>query len=131
MSEVFISWSGEHSKSIAISLKLFLEELFENESFSAFMSEKDIPSGSEWFKVIEERLINSACAIIVLTKENVSAPWVLFESGAMAINYEKKRVIPILFDVSIEDKSPLSHFNHIKPTKTGFEKMIFECSPKK
>lgn len=126
MSEVFISWSGEHSKNIAANLKIALEEIFENEDFSAFMSERDIESGTEWFQTIKNHLIESRCAIIVLTKENISAPWILFESGAMAVNHEDKRVIPILFDVNIEEKSPLSHYNHIKFSKNSFEKMIFD-----
>lgn len=126
MSEVFISWSGEHSKAIASHLKMTLEGIFENETFSAFMSEKDIESGSEWFNTIKAHLIDSRCAIIVLTKENISAPWILFESGAMAVNYEEKRVIPLLFDVNIEENSPLSHYNHIRLSEDGFEKMIFD-----
>ncbi len=126
MQELFISWSGKHSKIIASHLKTTLEEIFGNEDFSVFMSEKDIESGTEWFRIIKNHLTNSSCAIIVLTKENTSAPWVLFESGAMAINHEDKRVIPILFEVDIEEKSPLSHYNHIKFSKDGFEKMILD-----
>lgn len=126
MWEVFISWSGKNSKAIATKLKKTLEDIFENENFSVFMSEKDIESGTEWFKTIKDHLMKSCCAIIVLTKENISAPWVLFESGAMAINYEDKKVIPMLFEVDIEEKSPLSHYNHIKFSKNGFEKMVLD-----
>lgn len=49
MTEMFISWSGEHSKIIASNLKSILELAFENEDITVFMSEKDIESGTECF----------------------------------------------------------------------------------
>lgn len=75
MTDMFISWSGEHSKIIASNLKSILELAFENEDITVFMSEKDIESGTEWFPSIKSHLNNSCCAIIVLTKENTNAPW--------------------------------------------------------
>ena len=126
MTEMFISWSGEHSKIIASNLKSILELAFENEDITVFMSEKDIESGTEWFPSIKYHLNNSCCAIIVLTKENTNAPWVLFESGAMAMKYEDKRVIPFLFEVNIREDHPLYHYNRIKYSREGFNKMIFD-----
>lgn len=126
MSEVFISWSGEYSKDIASNLKNILELVFENEDITVFMSEKDIGSGAEWFQIIKSHLNNSCCVIIVLTKENLNAPWVLFEAGAMAMRYEEKRIIPLLFEVSIKADNPLYHYNRIKYSKEGFDKMIFD-----
>ena len=123
MREIFISWSGKHSKAIASNLKSTLNEIFENEELSVFMSETDIESGTEWFKVIKSHLTNSCCAIIVLTKENINASWILFEAGAMA-NHEEKRVIPLLFDVDIDSKSPFYQYEHIKFTEENFKKMI-------
>lgn len=126
MKKIFISWSGSSSKNIANALKNNIEKIFENEELTIFMSAADIESGTEWFEKIKSNLLDSDCAILILTKENLSAPWILFEAGAMAINYEETRIIPMLFDVKVDDKSPLSHYHHKKFNKYDFTKMILD-----
>lgn len=124
MPHIFISWSGENSKIIASRLKLALDEIFENERLSTFMSEKNIESGDEWFQTIKQQLVTCNFVIIILTKDNLSAPWIMFESGAIAIKHASKKVVPFLFGVKVDTKSPLSHYNHIKYSKEGFSKLI-------
>lgn len=42
----------------------------------------DIPSGAQWWKVIQERLRASDRYLFLLTPQSVSRPWIAFELGA-------------------------------------------------
>src|SRR5438309_2275445 len=54
------------------------------------------------------------------TPENVGAPWVLFEAGALAKSMQGARVIPLLFNLGIGDiTGPLAQFQAKKVEKGG------------
>ena len=58
--KVFISWSGENSKKIAISLKETLENnIFKDTGLECFVSDVDISSGDDWWEIIKTELTNS------------------------------------------------------------------------
>lgn len=124
--EVFISWSGKLSKRVAKILKKWLEEsVFPDENISAFVSEADIDSGVDWLGEIKSRLLNSDCGIVVLTKDNISAPWLNFESGSVAVSKEERKAIPFLVNISkSEIQSPLKHFQAVSIDKESIMKFI-------
>ena len=105
--KIFISWSGEHSQKIAEELKRALECDVFSGALKCFVSTQDIASGEDWFNKIRDELKASSLGIMCITKENVKAPWLYFEAGALVGNNLK--VIPLLVNcdqISL-DKSPI------------------------
>lgn len=95
--KIFISWSGENSKQIAKELKNTLEnDIFANTGLECFVSDVDISSGDDWWNKIKKELKTCKLGIVCITKENLKAPWIFFESGAMVARDLK--VIPLLIN---------------------------------
>lgn len=108
MSQIFISWSGENGKAIALKLKEVIEEDIFNNKIKCFVSDSDIASGEDWWKKIQNELISAKLGIVCITKENTKAPWIYYESGALVGNNVK--VIPLLFNCNkdVLYKTPLN-----------------------
>ena len=121
--KVFISWSGERSKYLASYFNDFLKEVFE--SIEPWMSSADISAGKRWSPEVAKELEESDLGILFLTPENVSAPWIMFEAGALAKKLEIAKVIPLLFDLEISDISPpISDFQARKLNFEGVRDVI-------
>lgn len=122
--KVFISWSGDRSKSVAELLDSWLRCVLQN--IKPWLSSRGIDRGSVWFTEITEQLATTKVGIICLTKENLNKPWILFESGAVAKGLSDNRVCTLLIDLEHRDvSSPLSQFNHTLPTKSGIRDLVF------
>ena len=121
--KVFISWSGERSRRTARLLKDWLPNVIQ--VIKPWMSDKDIDGGSIWSGEIIKQLDEHAIGIICLSRENVSAPWILFEAGALMKGLSTNRVCPLLIDLEPSDvKPPLSMFQLVKRPKEDFFKLI-------
>src|SRR5579859_5009320 len=94
--KIFISWSGESSRKIAIALKEWLPDVFVLLDTATWMSEHDIDAGARWAHRLSQVLEEAKFGIICLTRENQKSPWVLFEAGALAKSVQESRVIPYL-----------------------------------
>jgi len=82
--KIFITWSGTNSKKIAKELKyVFENHIFNGTGLNCFVSDVDIASGTDWFAKIKSELLSCKLCIICVTKENLKAPWIYFEAGAM------------------------------------------------
>src|SRR5688572_23952223 len=123
---VFISWSGRRSRQIAEALKDFLENVFDASlKGGIFLSTKEIRGGARWSEVINEALRECHFGIMCLTPENVSAPWVLFEAGALSKTAGEVCVCPYLHEVSADELGrPLQQFNAMMTHKEGTEKLV-------
>ena len=121
--KIFVSWSGDSR--IPEALKGALSAAF-GDDFSIFVSSVSIPIGEEWFPKIKSILSKSAFTIVCVTKDNLSKPWLYFESGASVFHNtcEGKPLMVILFDVELPEKSPLQHYNNVKWSKTGYKKLL-------
>ncbi len=110
MSNVFLSWSGNSSKSAAQVLRAWLPTVVQN--IRPYMSAEDIDKGERWSIDITRQLEETNFGIICMTPENIAAPWVLFEAGALSKSIERSRVSPLLFGLNPSDftKSPLLQF---------------------
>lgn len=107
--KVFLSWSGQTSHSIAKILRDWLPAVIQ--SIEPYVSSEDIDKGARWSSDIAGELDASAYGIICLTKENLGAPWINFEAGALGKSVEKSRVSPVLFNLLKSDlKGPLVQF---------------------
>jgi len=120
--KVFISWSGERSKLLAVALREWLQPILQ--SVEVWMSEADIDAGDRWGQEVAREL--SACnfGIICVTPENSKAPWLLFEAGALAKSLDGSKVIPLLFELELRDISgPLAQFQAKKFDRHGLDEV--------
>lgn len=107
--KIFISWSGDRSKAVAEALYRWLKDVIQ--FLDPWMSTESIEKGVRWASDIAETLENSKVGILCLTRENLAAPWLLFEAGALAKTLEGGFVCPYLIDLKpTELTDPLSHF---------------------
>ena len=121
--EVFISWSGERSREIAIGLRDWLPNVIQ--AVKPWMSAADIDKGTRWSSDIAVQLEEAKVGIICLTPENLEAQWILFEAGALSKTLEKTYVCPYLFQVEPTDvKGPLVQFQHTKAIKDDTRKLL-------
>jgi hypothetical protein len=109
---IFLAWSGERSKKIALCLRDTLKLICNG--FQPWMSDVDVATGTRWEAEIGEALDQAQAAILCLTPENLNTPWVLFEAGAVAKS-RTSLVIPYLFGLSAtrDLKPPLSTFQRV------------------
>jgi hypothetical protein len=120
--KVFISWSGERSKLLAVALREWLRPILQ--SVEVWMSEADIDAGDRWGQEVARELSSCNFGIICVTPENLGAPWLLFESGALAKSLEGSKVIPLLFELELRDISgPLAQFQAKKFDRNGLSEV--------
>lgn len=78
---VFISWSGERSRAMAVALDQWLRRVIQ--AANPFFS-KEIDRGSFWHESIRASLKSVRFGIVCVTPENIGAPWLNYEAGALA-----------------------------------------------
>src|ERR1700761_123448 len=123
--KVFITWSSENSRRIALALHDLIGKILQ--TVEPFMSEKDVDRGTRWQAGLASELDTAAMGIICLTPDNLSAPWLLFESGALSNKFEnaEPRVYTYLNKVNPADIiQPLSMFQHTLATKEDTRVLI-------
>lgn len=108
--KIFISWSGQQSRTIAETLRVWLPRVLLSE-LQAFVSSQDIEKGQRGLSVIAANLEEIDFGIVLLTKENQHAPWINFEAGALGKSVGQSRVSPVLLDLTQSDVTgPLEQF---------------------
>lgn len=122
--KVFISWSGEQSKKIALIFRDWLPTVIQ--SLDPFVSSEDIEKGARWNTDIAQELKESSFGLICVTKDNLSSPWLNFEAGALSKTIENTFVAPFLFDVKPSDLTglPISQFQSTNFSKTDMKRLI-------
>ena len=80
--------------------KILEKNIFENTDLECFVSDQDIASGSDWWDKIKKELRTCKLGILCITKENLRAPWIYFEAGAMVAHEVPS--IPLLISCSID-----------------------------
>jgi hypothetical protein len=111
---IFLSWSGELSRRVAIAFDDWLPSVIQ--SVQTWVSSADIESGTRWSDVLFRELEADSFGIACVTKQNPSAPWINFESGALAKQVTKARVVPFLFEMRQSDlpaNHPFAQFNYV------------------
>jgi hypothetical protein len=108
--KVFISWSGDLSHKVAKALHQWLKLVVQ--ATDPWISSEGIDKGTIWFSEVSDQLASTSAGIVCLANDNLEAPWILFEAGALAKGLTKNRVYTLLIDVTPSDlKPPLSQFN--------------------
>jgi hypothetical protein len=115
---IFVSWSGERSKAVAECLRSWIQDVIH--AVHPWISTEDIDPGIRWNAEVADELQASQFGIICLTRENLAAPWILFESGALAKTLQNTLVCPYLIDLEVgELTGPLAQFQAAKADKSG------------
>src|SRR5258706_15628478 len=100
--EIFISWSGGRSRLVAEAFAKALPRIIQ--AALPWIS-VDIGKGKRWSREISDRLENSRIGILCLTADNLNAPWLLFEAGAIS-KTKNSRPCTFLLDVEKGDVRP-------------------------
>ena len=126
---VFISWSGERSKAIAAALNEWLPDTIQD--LETWMSAHDIEAGQRWGVELTSSLETTKFGILCLTPENLTAPWLLFEAGAMAkaVAETDIRVVPYCLDLVPTDiPYPLAQFQGVAADEDGTLELLTSLS---
>lgn len=107
--KIFISWSGELSKTIAEALRQWLPLTLQ--AVRPYFTPSDIEKGARWLLDISGELESSSVGIFCITPDNLNSSWMLFEAGAISKSVSSARVCLVLVNVSPgELPGPLQQF---------------------
>lgn len=121
--KVFISWSGNKSHRVALVFREWLPAVIQ--SVEPYVSSEDIDKGARWSSDIAKELENSTFGILCVTKENLDAPWLSFEAGALSKTMDKSYVTPFLFDIKrSEVHGPILQFQSTIFDKEDIKKLL-------
>ncbi|MCY7584604.1 toll/interleukin-1 receptor domain-containing protein [Bacillus safensis] len=122
--KVFLSWSGNLSKDVATEFSTWIPQVLQ--FVKPFLSSEDIEKGSRWGHEIAKNLEESAHGVFFVTKENIGAPWINFEAGALSKSLENSHVWTLLIDMknSDLDEGPLRQFQTTLFTKKEVKNLV-------
>lgn len=118
--KIFVSWSGERSRMIAGILSDWMPRVIQ--SVQPWMSDVSIAKGEAWSKEIGSALASQEVGVFCITPENYSAPWLIFEAGALA---SYANVCPLLFGMTPDElDGPLTQFQATVFKKDDFYQLL-------
>ncbi|MBH0056589.1 toll/interleukin-1 receptor domain-containing protein [Pseudoalteromonas sp. SWXJZ94C] len=125
--KVFLSWSGDTSHKVALILRDWLPSVIQ--SIEPYVSSEDIDKGARWSTDIASELEDSTYGILCVTKENLRAPWLIFEAGALSKTMDKSSVSPFLFDIKrVEVNGPILQFQSTVFEKEDVKKLLLSLN---
>lgn len=126
--KVFISWSGAGARDFALFLRGWVRQVVQ--AVQPFMSEQDIGKGTRNVLEMSQELETVQFGIVVVTRDNVAAPWINFEAGAISKSLGTGRLVPLLLDVGKSDVAgPLAQFQAVDANDhTDVERLFREIN---
>jgi hypothetical protein len=125
--KVFLSWSGELSHKVALTLRDWIPSVIQ--SIEPYVSSEDIDKGARWSTDIASELADSSYGILCVTRENLHAPWLTFEAGALSKTMDKSYVSPFLFDIKrSEVNGPILQFQSTVFEKEDVKKLLLSLN---
>jgi hypothetical protein len=104
------------SRAVAEALREWLPCVIQ--AVEPWVSAHDIERGARWGPALTKELEQTKVGIICLTPDNLNAPWILFEAGALSKTVDATFVCPFLFRVENSDlEGPLAQFQTTKAEK--------------
>lgn len=120
---VFISWSGDRSGQVANALATWLPKIIQ--SVRPWLSSASIDPGTRWNAELTRALEDLQYGVLCLTPENIAAPWVLFEAGALSKAVSVSRVIPYLVGFEPRElQGPLAQFQAVRADMQGTQRLV-------
>jgi len=121
--KVFLSWSGNKSHKVAIVFRDWLPSVIQ--TIDPYVSSEDIDKGARWSTDIAKELEDSTFGILCVTKDNIDAPWLIFEAGALSKTMDKSFVSPFLFNIKrSEVDGPILQFQSTIFQKEDIKKLL-------
>ncbi len=121
--KVFLSWSGNKSHKVALVFRDWLPSVIQ--SLVPYVSSEDIDKGARWSTDIAKELEDSTFGMLCVTKDNVNAPWLTFEAGALSKTMDKAFVCPFLFDIKrSEVDGPILQFQSTIFERADIQKLV-------
>lgn len=121
--KVFVSWSGDTSKAVAIALRNWLRYVFPG--LVPWVSEQDIQAGTKWGSELGKALGECKLGVICVTPENLRSSWLAFEAGALSAAIDGSRVIPYRFHLQTADIiPPFSQFQDVGADQDGTYRLV-------
>ena len=121
--KVFLSWSGELSHKIACAFREWLPSVIQ--SITPYVSSEDIDKGTRWSNDIAVQLEDSDFGIIFVTKDNIGAPWISFEAGALSKSIDRSNVTPFILGLKrSEVHGPLLQFQSVIYDRSDIFKLL-------
>jgi hypothetical protein len=127
---VFISWSGDDSRTLAEFINGWLPSVIQE--VEPWISTHDIDTGEKWQESLTASLADpTAIGLLIVTKTNFKQPWLLFEAGALS-KLPGSRVTPPLCGIQPGRLAgtPLSQFQSVAVNKKGLLKIIADIAKK-
>jgi TIR domain-containing protein len=119
--KIFLSWSGERSRTIAGALNDWLKRVIQ--AVKPFYS-PDIEKGSNWSNKLDDALEGTRFGIICLTPDNLDSTWIHYEAGALSKTQDAV-IWTFLHGVSMGNvRLPLGKFQHTIAEKEDVFKML-------
>ncbi len=121
---VFLAWSGERSGAVARALHEWLPTVIQQ--CVPWMSQQDIYAGKRWRSEVTQHLDSLKFGVLCLTKENILAPWINFEAGALSRSVDNDRlVVPYCFGLKPTDYGdPLGDFQGVEADRRGTRELV-------
>lgn len=121
--KVFLSWSGELSHKVACVFRDWMPSVIQ--VVRPYVSSEDIDKGTRWSTDIAQELEESTYGVLCVTRENLAAPWINFEAGALSKTIDKSNVSPFLFQIKrSEVHGPLLQFQSTVYEKDDVAKLM-------
>jgi hypothetical protein len=122
--DVFISWSGDETREIALQLRSWLKSVIQ--TVNPWVSKADLETGLKWGAELSDKLDSTSYGIVLLTKDNLMAPWLNFEAGALSKRVsEKTHVVPLFIDLDpVQVTTPLQQFQGLPFNEEGMRQLV-------
>ena len=122
--KIFISWSGDLSHKVALVFREWLPSVIQ--TIEPYVSSEDIDKGTRWSTDIAKELAESSYGILCVTPDNIDAPWLNFEAGALSKAFDKSHVSPFLFNMKRSEikEGPTLQFQSTLFEKNDIKKLI-------
>jgi hypothetical protein len=126
--KVFIAWSGDRGKQIALALRALISSVIQ--AVEPWVSETEIRPGARWRAELYRQLEEITFGIIVLTAENMHAPWINFEAGALSKKVGESSVCPYLVGIPepADVTGPLEDFQMLQAGQDGTLTLLREIN---
>lgn len=122
---IFISYSKIWTQGLAAKLTDLIETLYIDKDVNVFFDRKDI-TGGKLKKQLDKNIKKTNIGILLLTPENYSAEWLMFEAGALTQTVESIEngvLIPYLFCRKVNKiEHPIQDWMFTKYLYKGSEK---------
>ena len=121
--KVFVSWARDDAKRIAELLRAWLPLVIQ--SLEPWMSSEDIDKGARWSLELGRELDATGYGVICVTPASQSAPWLLFEAGALSKRFETSRVSPFVLGLPVSElEGPLAQFQAVTPVREDVLRLL-------